>query len=93
MGVIHNHSEAKNKKYIHGKGLVKVHYKKHVYGKGLVDTFMNLVSSPKSVDVIKDVVEIGRKVKDIKDTIKDMRAMKIAKIKDDIKQGGGFKYV
>ena len=83
----------KIKKYIHGKGLVKVHYKKHVHGKGLVNTFMNLVSSPKSVDVIKDVVEIGRKVKDIKDTIKDMRAMKIAKIKDDIKQGGGFKYV
>lgn len=95
MGIIHEYDKRlkHHKKYVVGKGLVNVHHKQYIHGKGMADTFLNLVNNPLAFNVIKDVADIGSKVHDIKKTIDEMKALKISKIKKDIKTGNGFKYI
>lgn len=97
MGVVHNYSNKikNNKKYISGKGLVNVIHKKHIYGKGLVDmpprgiANLNLTNVP----TIAEVQSIANKVTELKNSIDELKAKKLSKIKKDIKTGNGFKYI
>ena len=75
------HHKRRYGKYVHGRGVIYNSHKRYVHGKGFIDQLLplawNFATNPESAKnvgkIAMDVVDIGRKVKDVIDDVKSIK--------------------
>ena len=76
------HHKRHHKKYVHGRGVIYNTHKRYVHGKGFIDQLLplawNFATNPESAKnvgkIAMDVIDVGRKVKDVINDVKSIKS-------------------